>query len=220
MTLSQDLLTTHSRMWADLVGHDFFRLIEEQKLPQTARDVYFLYERVFVDEAVVVFAHILSKATRLEGRRHLVSVLRGLVHDQVDLFDILLARCGLPVEPVARAECPAAVQRLCDGMTELARDGTYGDGLAAMFAAERSYLEVSRRIMAAGVGDAELDAWFRLHTEPPFTEGVAWLGREIDRLGAAGATVFQLAPAFRRATALECDFHAAALDAAPGVTLR
>lgn len=212
MALSQDLLREHAQFWAALTGHEFFRLAESRALPRLSRDAYFLYERAFVDQAVVVFAHILTGAPDLQARRHLVAVLRGLVHDQVDLFDSIFARSGLAVGGLMHGERPAPVQALCDGMTEIACAGDYGTGLAAMFVAERSYLEVSRRLAAAGTGDEMLDDWFRLHTEPGFTDGVAWIAREIDVLGEQGVTVAHLAPAFRHAIDLECEFHAAALD--------
>lgn len=216
MALSQDLLSAHAQSWAALTGHEFFQLAEVHALPRPVRDAYFLYERAFVDQAVVVFAHILTRAPDLQARRHLVAVLRGLVYDQVDLFDSILARYGLAADGTR----PAQVQALCDGMTEIARTGNYGAGLAAMFVAERSYLEVSRRLVTSGTGDAMLDGWFRLHTETGFTDGVAWLGREIDGLGKQGTTVAQLAPAFRDAIALECEFHTAALDNPIGDSLR
>lgn len=218
MGLSQDLLRVHARPWSDLVGHDFFRLAEERLLPKQARDAYFLFERSFVDNAVVVFAHILTGAPDLWARRHLVEVLRGLVYDQVDLFDTILRRCGLVANSLPHDAKPAAVQALCDEMTEITRTGNYGAGLAAIFVAERSYLEVSRRLVAVGTGDAMLDDWFCLHTEAGFIHGVDWLGQEIDRLGEQGATVAQLAPVFQRAIALEYDFHSAALDNPLGTT--
>jgi len=42
-----------------------------------------------------------------------------------------------------------------------------------MFVAERSYLEVSRRLVTSGTGDAMLDDWFRLDTEIGFTDCMA-----------------------------------------------
>lgn len=220
MALSQELLSAHAESWSALTGHEFFRLAEARALPRPSRDAYFLYERAFVDQAVVVFAHLLAGAPELQARRHLIAVLRGLVYDQVDLFDSILAQCGLAFDGTGHGVQPTQVQALCDGMTDIARTGNYGAGLAAMFVAERSYLEVSRRLVASGTGDAMLDDWFRLHTETGFTDGVAWLGREIDGLGAQGVTVAQLAPAFREAVALECEFHSAALDHPIGDSLR
>lgn len=212
MSLSEAMLSLFASEWAALTEHRFFRAAAEGTLRKEARDAYLLNERAFVDQAVTVFAHVLSGAPNLAARRHLVSVLRGLVDDQPKLFDTVLTRLGLPTGVPDRDDLPTAARALCDGMTAIARDGDYAQGLAAMFVAERSYREVSPRIASSGSADPELRAWFALHTEEGFTRGVDWLTAELDALGQRGLAVEDIAGSVARAISLEMEFHAAPLD--------
>ena len=212
MGFSQDLLDTHASSWRALTGHQFFREVEAGSLPESSRDAYFVYERAFVDQAVVVFSHLLAGAPDLQARRKIVSILNGLVHDQVDIFDEIFARCRLESRSPEKGRWPGPVQALCDGMTDIARTEDYAAGLAAVFVAERSYLDVSRRIGRADITDAALHKWFQLHTQQPFVDGVEWLAREIDKAGEQGVALDRLASTFGRAIELEIDFHRAPLD--------
>lgn len=211
MGLSQDLLDAHGPSWKALTGHEFFRKVERGVLTEASRNAYFRYERAFVDQAVVVFSYILAGATALQARRRLISVLSGLVHEQIDVFDDIFLRCGLQGQSHQTARWPAPVEALCDGMTDIARSGEYAAGLSAMFVAERSYLEVSRRICNANISDRALNEWFQIHTQRDFSTSVQWIAQEIDSLGEQGVSIDRVAPAFSRAIDLEIEFHRAPL---------
>lgn len=204
MRTGEALLKRHANPLEGFLHHEFFHQVEQGTLSRTARDAYFVYEHRFVEEAVVVLGHILTKAPTTASRTHIVSMLHGLVTDQFAMFDRILARIGRPTRAT-----PASVANFCVGMTAISRDGSYAEGLAAMFAAEWTYARVSERLRAATVEDELLRDWFDLHTQPRFLEGVAWLEAELDAVAHAHAP--EVSETFLRAIALEIDFHDAPL---------
>jgi len=212
MGLSQDLLDAHASSWKALTEHDFFQSVERGLLTEASRNAYFQYERAFVDQAVVVFSYLLLGAPDLQARRKIISVLSALVHEQVDLFDDIFLRCGIDAEDHQTGRLPAPVEALCDGMTDIAQSEQYAAGLAAVFVAERSYLEVSQRICNANIGDQELYKWFQLHTQNGFSASVQAIAQEIDNFGERGLSLDQISSAFGRAIDLEIDFHSAPLN--------
>lgn len=203
MSAAAALRARHAEALARFVHHPFFLAVEEGRLSPEARDRYFTAERHFVGAARGIFAHLLAKAPNLASARHLVGILDGLVNAQEPLFDRIHAALGLadPPEPG-----PAAVA-LAQGMTAIAREGSYAAGIAAMGAAEWTYAEVGRRGGWQGATDPTMRDWFRLHAEAPFQEGAQWLSDELDRVWTDGVAD-EIEAAFARAIALEIDFHA------------
>lgn len=204
MSIAEALRHRHAERLEGFVRHELFRRIEEGRLDAAARDAYFVYEHRFVEQAVVVLGHILTKAPA-PSRKHLVSILNGLVTEQFDIFERILGRIGRPA-----LRMPEAVEDFCEGMTALAREGGYAEGLAAMFAAEWTYAQVSRRLGEASLADPLLRDWFALHRQPAFLAGVAWLEAELDQ-AVAGPLPDAVSEAFLRAIELEIGFHAAPL---------
>ncbi|MEM8552446.1 MAG: TenA family protein [Pseudomonadota bacterium] len=206
MTAFADILRAHHRPQLDaFVHHPFFRAVEDGKLIATARDAYFINEGSFVGAAVGIFAHILTKAPS-GAQPHLVAILNGLVHTQLPFFAKLYGDLNITVPP----EPPAAARALSDGMTEIAREGSYGAGVAAMLAAEWSYATVARRGGWRAADDETIRHWFALHAEDAFLDGVAWLEAEVNAAGEAGGRQ-EMDNAFGEAIALEIEFHDAPL---------
>lgn len=203
MSAAADLRARHADALARVVHHPFFRQVEEGRLSAEARDRYFTAERHFVGAARAIFAHLLAKAPDLAAARHLVGILDGLVNAQEPLFDTIYAELGLADPPVPGP----ATTALAKGMTDIARDGPYAAGIAAMSVAEWSYAEVGRRGGWREATDPTVRDWFRLHAEAPFLEGAQWLSDELDRAWTEKEAE-QIDAAFARAIALEIDFHA------------
>jgi len=192
----------HRARLAAFVEHPFFLAVEDGSLPAPARDRYFVSERHFVGAARGVFAYILAKATDLAPARHLVGILDGLVNAQEVLFDRIFDALGL-----STPDLPApAAQALGDGMTAIARDGSYAEGIAAMSVAEWTYAEVGRRDCWRACSDPTLRDWFALHAEPAFLSGAAWLSNELDRAWRPEDDT-RIDAAFARAIELEIAFH-------------
>lgn len=208
MSAAETLRQANRDALAGFVDHPFFRRAEAGTLHPAERDAYFHFEHRFVQQAVTVFGHILVKAPDVAAQTHIVGILGGLVGDQTALFADILAQIG----PPPPAPWPEAVPAFCAGMTAIAADGAYHEGLAAMLAAEWTYAEVSRRLVAAGLADPLLRDWFALHVGPGFLRGVRWLEDEIDRHATDPARLGEASAAFARAVALEVAFHSAALQ--------
>lgn len=205
--LSEIILSEHAEGLDAFAHHAFFAAVEDGSLTAAAARAYFINERGFVEQAVVVFAHILAKAPTLSSRRHLHAILQGLLYSQLDLFDAIQAELGIPRDETADVSVPAGIRAVYDGFTAIARDGSYASGLAAMLVAESTYARVSDRLTTSPPRDPLLRNWFALHAQPEFLGGVAWLRQELDQLGRTGVTAGDVSGAVSSAIALEIAFH-------------
>lgn len=186
--------------------HRFFREAAAGTLPPDVRDAYFRYEKRYVDQAVVVVAHTLTKAPTLDSSRHLQSMLKGLLYDQQESFSRIFEALDLsPVE-----ESPKKVAEFCEGMTDIAAEGSYAQGIAAMLVAERTYALVAREMAATPPPDPMLRLWFDLHAAPDFQQSAKWLCEELDRFGRADDGRGALDVTVKRVAQLEVAFHDAA----------
>lgn len=90
MNISQALRQTHADALALFLHHGFFAKVQDGSLRKEARDAYFHYEHRFVQQAVLVIAHLLIKAPTAEARHHIRAILRGLVTEQMSVFELIL----------------------------------------------------------------------------------------------------------------------------------
>lgn len=208
MRTAEALRKTHAAALDGFLHHEFFAQIAKGRLDPAARDAYFVYEHRFVEQAVIVMGHILTKAPTAAARRHIVHILHGLVTDQTSLFEKIFAVIGPQSQDI-----PQSVDDFCKGMTEIAREGSYEQGLAAMLAAEWTYAEVSKRLARISIQDILLRDWFDLHTRPSFLAGVAWLEAELDCAQEPLISTLSdsISPAFLHSINLEIEFHNAPL---------
>lgn len=208
MSLSTRLRRENAELLSGFLYHEFFQKVADGSLSQSQRDAYFHFEHRFVEQAVTVFGHILVKSPSFASQTHIVGILNGLVTDQIDAFGEVFKQIG----PAPCAPWPGSVIRFCDGMTAIARGGSYPAGLAAMFAAECTYAEVSKRLTSVGISDPLLRDWFELHVHAGFLRGVEWLGRELDCQQLDAASEAEVFEAYRDAVELEVAFHSAPLS--------
>jgi len=208
MGTAEALRNRHAAALNGFLHHDFFAKVADGSLDSSARDRYFVYEHRFVEQAVVVLGHVLTKAPTTAARNNIVHMLNGLVTDQTALFDTIFEAIGRQPQIM-----PRTVDDFCEGMTAIAREGSYEQGLAAMLAAEWTYAEVAKRLAKANIQDLLLHDWFDLHTRPGFLAGVAWLEAELDGVEGCliGTQSDSISPAFLRAITLEIEFHNAPL---------
>ncbi|MGY6548951.1 MAG: TenA family protein [Roseinatronobacter sp.] len=213
MNVAAQIRQANAAALPGFLEHPFFVQAARGVLRPQARDAYFHYEHRFVEQAVTVFGHLLVKAPDFGAQTHLVAILGGLVTDQTALFARILQQIG----PPPPKPWPVAVAEFCDGMTAIAAQGAYHEGLAAMLAAEWTYAQVSRKLVAAGLADPLLHDWFALHVEDGFLDGVRWLEAELDRCVRDPDAMAQACDAFGRAVQIEIAFHSAAISPYSGV---
>ena len=205
--LAADLLSKNAAALERFAGHRFFQDAAAGRLPSEVRDRYFRYERHFVRHAATIVALLLSKAPSLSAQRHLNQMLYGLLYDQLAVFDGIFLELGLD----AAGPFPQEVDAFCNGMTEIARQGSYAEGVAAMLVAETTYAQVSCGIMRRSPPpDPHLRAWFELHADVAFLEGAEWLASELNRVGSKLQATISLNVVVENAVELEVQFHDAA----------
>lgn len=134
MTLTDRILAENAPAFEAMLAHRFVRDVAGDRLPRAVFDRYLVYEGAFVGTAIRIFALAAARAPGIADQRHLVAVL---ANGQVAWFEEALAERGL--DAAAAETAPPSVAAFRDGTLYIARDGTYLDILAAMFAAEWMY---------------------------------------------------------------------------------
>lgn len=206
---SDTILADNRATWDAMQAHRFVAAVEADRLPPDVFKAYLVYERGFVETAMLIFGHMLVKAPGLSERRRLAGVLQALAVEQIGYFERVFAALGITGADRARP-VPDTVAAFRDGMLAMARDGGYLDGVAIMLAAEWMYATWCARAARAPIRDPELKGWVDLHAEPGFLAQADWLRGQVD--GAAVAEVPRLSALFGRALDLEIAFHEAPFD--------
>ena len=86
-SLSTKILAQNRDIWNAMQNHRFVRDIEEDRLASDVFHRYLVYERIFVETAILVFGYAMIKAPRLDGRVWLIGVLHALAGEQIQYFD-------------------------------------------------------------------------------------------------------------------------------------
>jgi len=209
-SLSQRLRAANQGVWDEMQAHSFVRDIEADLLPRAVFRRYVVYERAFVETAILIFAQALLKAPDLTARRWLCGVLGGLGGEQLSYFDRVFA--ALNVSPHGTGEAlPAAVTAFDHGLLQVAETGSYLDILTIMLAAEWMYATWCGRAHQAPISDPEIADWVRLHAKPEFLAQADWLMAQLDTAAPhVDETRFKrLSGLFGHALRLEIDFHTA-----------
>jgi thiaminase (transcriptional activator TenA) len=208
--LSAEILERNRDLWDTMQNHRFVRDIEEDRLEPGVFKRYLVYERAFVETAILIFGHAMVKAPRLDQRVWLIGVLHALAGEQIRYFDCAFRALRIPSD-ASSAGMPSSVEAFCGGMLSIARDGGYFEVIAAMLAAEWMYATWCSRAAARPSRDDELRRWVDLHAASDFAAQAEWLRHEIDTFGetASQRDVGALSAAFRRALELEINFHTA-----------
>jgi thiaminase (transcriptional activator TenA) len=206
-TLSQQILRENRAVFDAMIGHRFVEDIKHDQLSTSVFKCYLVYESAFVDTAISIFAYAAAKAERIEHKRWLIAVLDALANQQIAYFEKTFAARG--IDPASFNVSLPEVAAFRSGMLEIARDGTFLDIAAAMFAAEWMYWTWSKEAASCRISDPLLKEWVDLHVHEDFAAQALW---RRDRLDEAGATLntaerTRLSQIFGRAQSLEIAFH-------------
>ena len=217
-SLSTKLLEQNRNVWDAMQNHRFVRDIEEDQLEADVFHRYLVYERIFVETAILIFGNAMVRAPHLDQKVWLIGVLHALAGEQIRYFDRSFQALQIPRDAI-RATLPESVNAFCSEMLGFARDGGYAEGIAAMLAAEWMYATWCSRAAKRAIGDPELRRWVDLHAAPEFAAQAAWLRGEIDDFGesASQQDMASISAIFRRALELEIDFHSAPYRAGLGI---
>jgi thiaminase len=180
MTAFTDQLIEANRdLWAAMAGHPFVLGLAEGTLPDGALQAWVQQDRVFVVEERRVVA-----ALRAHGlRSHLDDLLAGLDRSLVleaEAFTRTAADHGFAPEVEPWPVCLGYTSYLLCA----AYDGTL-EGLTALYAAERAYLDTWTAVAERSPADSAYHAWIQNWSGQPFRAFVTALGRDLDELAGA-----------------------------------
>lgn len=208
--LSEQILRENAGVFNEMVGHRFVEDIKRGTLGQDVFDRYLVYEGAFVETAIAIFAYGVAKAETIAQKRRLIGVLDALANEQIAYFERTFAARG--IDPAAFDVARPEVERFRSGMLVIAREGTFPDILAAMFAAEWMYWTWSTEAARCAISDPLLREWVALHAHEDFEAQARWLRGELDAAGeriGAGERA-RLSAVFGQVQLLEIAFHDAA----------
>ena len=203
MTAFTDQLIEANRdLWAAMAGHPFVLGLAEGTLPDGALQAWVQQDRVFVVEERRVVAALRAHGlpSRLDGL--LADLDRSLVLE-AEAFTQTAADHGVApeVEPWP----------LCLGYTSYLRcaasDGAL-EGLTALYAAERAYLDTWTAVAERSPADSAYHAWIQNWSGEAFRAFVTALGRDLDGLAGepSPALAHRLGVIFTRAARFELAF--------------
>jgi thiaminase/transcriptional activator TenA len=173
------LVEANRAVWAAMASHPFVLGLARGTLPDSALQAWVQQDRVFVME-----------------ERRVVAALRA--HGLPSRLDDLLANLDRSLVLEAEAFTQTAAEHgfvpdaepwpVCLGYTSYLRcaayDGTL-EGLTALYAAERAYLDTWTAVAKLSPADSPYHAWIQNWSGEPFRGFVSALGRDLDQLAAA-----------------------------------
>ena len=166
-------------LWAAMAGHPFVLGLAHGTLPAAALQAWVQQDRVFVVQERRVVA-----ALRAHG---LPSRLDSLLAD-LDRSLVLESDAFTQTATEHRFAPDAAPWPICLGYTSYLRCAAYDgvlEGLTALYAAERGYLDTWTAVAERSPGDSAYHAWIQNWSGEEFRAFVSTLGHDLDELAGA-----------------------------------
>ena len=201
-TFTDRLVEANRDLWAAMADHPFVLGLAQGTLPDGALQAWVQQDRIFVLQERRVLAALRAHGlpSRLDGL--LTDLDRGLVLE-AEAFTWTAADHGVAPE--------AEPWPLCLGYTSYLRctasDGAL-EGLTALYAAERAYLDTWTAVAGLSPADSAYHAWIQNWSGETFRAFVADLGRDLDELAGTPppALTQRLGVLFARAARFELAF--------------
>ena len=196
------LVEANRDLWAAMAAHPFVLGLAHGTLPDGALQAWVQQDRVFVVEERRVVAALRAHGLPSRLDDLLADLDRSLVLE-ADAFTRTAAEHGVAPE--------AEPWPVCLGYTSYLRCAAYDDvleGLTALYAAERAYLDTWTAVAELSPADSPYHAWIRNWSGEGFRAFVSALGRNLDELAAAPspALAHRLGVLFTRAARFELAF--------------
>jgi thiaminase len=177
MTAFTDHLVEANRdLWAAMAGHPFVLALAQGTLPDSALQAWVQQDRNFVVEErrVVATLRVHGLPSRLDD---LLADLDHSLAVEAEAFTQMAAEHGVAAE--------VEPWPLCLGYTSYLRCAAYDgalEGLTALYAAERAYLDTWTAVATRSPADSAYHAWIQNWSGEPFRAFVTALGRNLDEL--------------------------------------
>src|ERR687895_1831266 len=196
------LVEANRAVWAAMAGHPFVLGLADGTLPDSAFQAWAQQDRIFVMEERRVVAALRAHGLPSRLDDLLADLDRNLVLE-AEAFTRTAADHGFAAE--------AEPWPVCLGYTSYllcaAHDGAL-EGLTALYAAERAYLDTWTTVATRSPADSTYHTWIKNWTGEPFRAFVTALGRELDQLAGAPSPILtqRLGVVFARAARFELAF--------------
>jgi thiaminase len=199
---TEHLVESNRDLWAAMAGHPFVLGLADGTLPDSALQAWVQQDRIFVvqERRVVAALRAHGLPSRLDAL--LADLDRGLVLE-AEAFAGTAAEHGVApeVEPWP----------VCLGYTSYLRCAAYDgalEGLTALYAAERAYLDTWTAVAGRSPADSAYHAWIQNWSGQAFRAFVSTLGHDLDELAGAPspALAHRLGVRFARAARFELAF--------------
>jgi thiaminase len=199
---TEQLVEANRDLWVAMAGHPLVLGLASGTLPDGALQAWVQQDRIFVVQERRVVAAL--RAHGLPSR--LDDLLADLDHNLVleaDAFTRTAADHGVAADVEPWPVCLGYTSYLLCA----AFDGAL-EGLTALYAAERAYLDTWTAVAQCSPADSPYHPWIRNWSGEPFRAFVSALGRDLDELaGAPPPTLAQrLGVVFARAARFELAF--------------
>jgi thiaminase len=199
---TEHLVEANRDLWAAMAGHPLVLGLADGTLPDGALQAWVQQDRIFVVEERRVVAAL--RAHGLPSR--LDDLLADLDHNLVleaDAFARTAAEHGVAAEVEPWPVCLGYSSYL-----RCAADDGVLEGLTALYAAERAYLDTWTAVAKLSPADSAYHGWIQNWTGEPFRAFVGALGRGLDELAGAPspALAHRLGVLFTRAARFELAF--------------
>ena len=170
------LVEANQDLWAAMAGHPFVLGLAEGTLPDSALQAWVQQDRVFVVEERRVVAALRAHGLPSRLDDLLADLDRSLVLE-AEAFTRTAAEHGVAPDAEPWPVCLGYISYLLCA----AYDGTL-EGLTALYAAERAYLDTWTAVAALSPADSAHHAWIRNWSGEGFRAFVTALGRDLDEL--------------------------------------
>jgi thiaminase/transcriptional activator TenA len=179
MGFTEQLVEANRDLWAAMAGHPFVLGLAEGTLPDGALQAWVQQDRVFVVEERRVVAALRAHGLPSRLDDLLADLDRSLVLE-AEAFARTAAEHGFAAEVEPWPVCLGYTSYLLCA----AHDGAL-EGLTALYAAERAYLDTWTAVAKLSPSDSAYHAWIRNWSGQPFRAFVGDLGRDLDQLAGA-----------------------------------
>jgi thiaminase len=173
---TEHLVESNRDLWMAMAGHPFVLGLADGTLPGSALQAWVQQDRIFVVEERRVVAALRAHGLPSRLDALLADLDRGLVLE-AEAFAGTAAEHGFALEVEPWPVCLGYTSYLLCA----AYDGTL-EGLTALYAAERAYLDTWTAVAKLSPADSAYHAWIQNWSGQAFRAFVSTLGRGLDEL--------------------------------------
>lgn len=169
--------------WTDTVTHRFVAELTAGSVPDSVMTRYLIQDHRFIDHFLGLLGAAISYADKFESRIILGRFIGMISSDENDYF--LRSFKALAVPDKKRLEQPDApsTQGLKQIMLEATWSGSYAAAISVLAVAEGIYLDWGQRAQKPYPENFIYTEWITLHNNDYFVGFVAFLRKELDRIG-------------------------------------